>query len=207
MKKFEPSIAIVILSIVLSACAGPALRDEINRPEPSYAMAPATTGILAENAARLTEGGRPVSGFRLLDGSREALEWRLALIDSATSSIDLITYLWYPDSSGRLMLERVVLAAQRGVQVRLVIDDLLTIGQDQLLANLNSLPNIEVRLQYAHAREAPCGRRARRDRWWPQYRRPLFWFEQRLQLPRSRRPRYRPDRRRGKRNVRPLLEQ
>jgi putative cardiolipin synthase len=146
MNKSKPSIAIVILSIVLSACAGPALRDEIDRPEPSYAMAPATTGILAENAARLTEGGRPVSGFHLLDGSREALEWRLALIDSATSSIDLITYLWYPDSSGRLMLERVVLAAQRGVHVRLVIDDLLTIGQDQLLANLNSLPNIEVRL-------------------------------------------------------------
>jgi putative cardiolipin synthase len=137
---------IAVTLILLTACAGPGLRDEIARPEPSFAEPPATAGILAENAARLADEDGPVSGFRLLDGSREALEWRLALIDSATSSIDLITYLWYPDSSGRLMLERVVLAAQRGVHVRLVIDDLLTIGQDQLLANLHSLPNIEVRL-------------------------------------------------------------
>jgi putative cardiolipin synthase len=137
---------IAVTLILLTACAGPGLRDEIARPEPSFAKPPATAGTLAENAARLADRDGTVSGFRLLDGSREALEWRLALIDSATSSIDLITYLWYPDSSGRLMLERVVLAAQRGVHVRLVIDDLLTIGQDQLLANLHSLPNIEVRL-------------------------------------------------------------
>ena len=54
------------------------------------------------------------SGFMLLDGSREALEWRIALIDSAISGVDIQTYLWSPDNSGRVMLERAVLAAERG---------------------------------------------------------------------------------------------
>ena len=146
MKQLRQTGGVVLLLLLLTACAGPALKDDIHRPEPSFAKPPAATGILAESARRLDGAGDSVSGFRLLDGSREALEWRLALIDSATSSIDLITYLWYPDSSGRLMLERVILAAQRGVHVRLVIDDLLTFGQDQLLANLHDQPNIEVRL-------------------------------------------------------------
>ena len=52
-----------------------------------------------------TANGPENSGFHLLDGSREALNWRLALIDSAVSSVDIMTYLWYPDAAGRLILE------------------------------------------------------------------------------------------------------
>ena len=86
------------------------------------------------------------SGYQLLDGSHDALTWRLALIDSAVSSLDIMTYLWYPDASGGLIFERAVLAARRGVRVRLVVDDLMTIGQEQLHADLARQPNIEVRL-------------------------------------------------------------
>jgi putative cardiolipin synthase len=68
------------------------------------------------------------------------------LIDSAVSSIDIQTYLWYPDNAGRLILERAVQAAQRGVHVRMIVDDLLTIGQDQLIRQLENHPNIEFRL-------------------------------------------------------------
>jgi putative cardiolipin synthase len=57
-----------------------------------------------------------------------------------------MTYLWYPDAAGRLILERAVLAAHRGVRVRLVVDDLMTIGQEQLHADLARQPNIELRL-------------------------------------------------------------
>ncbi|MEP1470515.1 MAG: phospholipase D family protein [Halieaceae bacterium] len=99
---------------------------------------------MAEEIA--AEHGQEHSGFHLLDGSAEGLTWRLALIDSAVSSIDVQTYLWYPDNSGRLMLERVVHAANRGVKVRLIVDDLLLQGHDQLVANLQAQPNIEFRL-------------------------------------------------------------
>ena len=137
----------VFLLTLLAACAGPALQDEVPQSAPSYAKAPAEAGALADLARSIEDKYEPgISGFRLLDGSRDGLEWRLALIDSAVSSLDVMTYLWYPDVSGRLILERAVLAAQRGVRVRLVVDDLLTIKQDQLLADINDHPNIELRL-------------------------------------------------------------
>ena len=136
-----------IMLIVVSACAGPGLKDDVEPREPTYARPPATTGIIADAANGIAERhGTGTSGFKLLDASRDGLEWRLALIDSAVSSVDIMTYLWYPDVSGRLILERAVLAAQRGVHVRLVVDDLLTIDQDQLIVDLNNQPNIELRL-------------------------------------------------------------
>jgi len=145
--RWKTRISLPILAVVLCACAGPQLQQDVERPEPSYALAPATTGILAEMAARIHAANGPeYSGFHLLNESHESLAWRLALIDSAVSSVDIMYYLWYPDASGRLVLERAVLAARRGVRVRLVVDDLLTVGQEQLHADLERQPNIEVRL-------------------------------------------------------------
>ena len=140
-------LALPLIVFFLAACAGPRLQQDVERPEPSYALAPATTGMLADIAARVEAGHGPEhSGFHLLDESYEALMWRLALIDSAVSSLDIMTYLWYPDVAGRLVLERAVIAAQRGVHVRLVVDDLMTIGQEHVFADLQREPNIELRL-------------------------------------------------------------
>jgi putative cardiolipin synthase len=145
MYKRLPLFAVVIS--LLTACSGASLRDDIVRPEPSYASPPATEGILADIARDIAlEHGDEYSGFKLLDGSYDALAWRLALIDSAVSSLDIQTYLWYPDFAGKLILQRAIDAALRGVNVRLVVDDLLTIGQDQLLYELDQLPNVEVRM-------------------------------------------------------------
>lgn len=135
------------MAATLLACAGPQLRTDIERAEPSYALPPAASGALAEMAERIHAENSPEhSGFHLLDESHESLTWRLALIDSAVSSIDIMTYLWYPDVAGRLILERAVTAAHRGVHVRLVVDDLMTIGQEDVFADLQREPNIELRL-------------------------------------------------------------
>jgi len=140
-------LAFITGILLVTACAGPALKQEIIRFEPTYAKSPAKQGILYELAEDITSNHGPESsGFRLLDHSYDALLARLALIDSAVSSLDIQTYLWYPDNSGRIILERAVRAADRGVHVRLIIDDLLTIGQDQLIYELDQRPNIELRL-------------------------------------------------------------
>jgi len=135
------------VTLLLAACASPSLRDEIIRYDPSYAKVPATKGVLAEMADEIfIAHGTDHSGFRLLDNSFDALNWRLALIDSATSSIDIQTYLWYPDNSGKLVMQRSVQAAERGVYVRMIIDDLVTAGLDQQIYELNQHPNIEIML-------------------------------------------------------------
>ena len=86
------------------------------------------------------------SGFLPLERNEAALLWRLVLIDSATRSLDLQYYLWYADFSGRLLLEAVIRAADRGVQVRILVDDLLTVGEDEDIAALDAHPNVQVRL-------------------------------------------------------------
>ena len=98
--------------ITLCGCGSTGLKKEPIEIPPTYAPAPAESGVLAEMAGRIAEEhGSDHSGFHLLDSSLEGLNWRLALIDSAVSSIDVQTYLWYADNSGRLVLERVVHAA------------------------------------------------------------------------------------------------
>jgi len=137
----------LILVLVLVACSSPSLRKNTARSVPSFANAPATEGPLAEIAKHIYQANGPeYSGFKLLDRSFDGLAWRLALIDSATSSLDIQTYLWYPDNAGRLILEHAVDAANRGVRVRLIVDDLLTIGLGQLMYELENHKNIEMRL-------------------------------------------------------------
>jgi putative cardiolipin synthase len=143
-----PRVAALLAALLLlAACAGPAMKKDIVRFESTYAKPPAEEGILYELSNAITaEHGPDKSGFRLLDHSYDALIARLALIDSAVSSLDIQTYLWYPDNVGRIILERAIHAANRGVHVRLIVDDLLTIGRDQLIFELDQRPNIEVRL-------------------------------------------------------------
>ena len=149
-QRFYPGFnvpCLMALAMAMASCASPGLKEEIYRPTASYSLPPASSGVLAGLANTLSQQiDEGQSGFRLLDDSYNSLLWRLALIDSAVNSVDIVTYLWYPDNSGKLLLERAVLAAQRGVHVRLVIDDLLTIGQDQLIADIENEANIELRL-------------------------------------------------------------
>jgi len=116
-------------------------------PPEQHASVPAHAGILAEVARFVSDSYGPnQSGFWLLDRNADALRWRLVLIDSTVSSLDLMYYLWYGDDSGRLLLKRVIRAADRGVRVRLLIDDMLLIGNDKALVALDRHPNIELRL-------------------------------------------------------------
>ncbi len=133
--------------LLLTACAGPSLREDRVEKAMSYARPPADSGILREVADDIMgRHGDDHSGMLLLDDSQFALTARLALIDSAVSSLDIQTYLWYPDNAGRLILERSIEAANRGVHVRLLVDDLITVGLDQLMWELEQRPNVELRL-------------------------------------------------------------
>jgi len=86
------------------------------------------------------------SGFRLLADNTRALMTRIALADRATRSIDLQTYIFANDATGRLMAQRLLAAADRGVHVRLLVDDIDIANQEFAFAALDAHPNIEIRL-------------------------------------------------------------
>jgi putative cardiolipin synthase len=147
-------VLMLTVAVMLGACAtGKVKRYE--RPAPEQAMAARPDGAFAniESAIRAANGPE-ASGFELIDRNEDGLRWRLALIDSAKYSIDAQYYLWYGDAAGRLLMKRLLDAADRGVHVRLLIDDLNTLIRtasivslrDEVAAWVNAHPNVELRL-------------------------------------------------------------
>ena len=85
------------------------------------------------------------SAFRLLGDNVEAFHSRLMLIDHAQQSIDAQYYAIEDELTGRLFLHRLLMAADRGVRVRLLIDDLNTDGRDALFSALDQHPYMSIR--------------------------------------------------------------
>lgn len=104
------------------------------------------TTRLGQSVVPLAESHPTQSGVFPLISGRDALAARALLAESAEHSIDAQYYIWRRDLSGTLLLESLHRAADRGVHVRLLLDDNNTVNSDPLLAALNAHPNIELRL-------------------------------------------------------------
>jgi putative cardiolipin synthase len=87
-----------------------------------------------------------LSGFSLLSHGREAFIVRLALADLAEQSLDMQYYMWDGDTTGRIVVDHVMKAADRGVRVRLLVDDPFYKDSDSVKACLDAHPNVEIRL-------------------------------------------------------------
>lgn len=111
---------------------------------------------LTPDAARDTPLGRAIaplaaqhpgkSGIHPLADAYDAFAARMMLARAAQRSLDVQYYIWHDDMTGTMLLEALHEAADRGVRVRLLLDDNGTAGLDKLLAALDAHPNIEVRL-------------------------------------------------------------
>ncbi len=86
------------------------------------------------------------SRFLPVHNNDDGLAWRLALIEQAEKTIDAQYYSWRADTSGRLLINKLIEAADRGVRIRLLLDDINTFGADRQIAILNQHSNIQVRL-------------------------------------------------------------
>ncbi|XZG69985.1 phospholipase D family protein [Chitinibacteraceae bacterium HSL-7] len=138
----RPSLAALIsLSSLLGACAQlPSVPPGTARPT---GTAPSP---LIESVSHQTEQHPGLSGVSPLRQGRTALLSRLALANAATRSLDVQYYIWHNDLTGRLLLWAILDAADRGVSVRVLLDDLGTNPDDKVLRTLATHDNIEVRL-------------------------------------------------------------
>jgi putative cardiolipin synthase len=86
------------------------------------------------------------SGFRMYSAGVDGLLLRLELIAQAKSTLDLQYYIFHGDESGRLVTEALLHAAQRGVRVRVLVDDGESARGDEQLLALAGEPHVAIRV-------------------------------------------------------------
>lgn len=135
---------VVAIAIVAARCAFtlPVTTQRVD----STALPPARSGVLAEAMARKAAAHEGLTGIAALQSGVDAFAARIILADMAVSAIDVQYYIWRGDLTGYLLLAALQRAADRGVRVRLLLDDNGTFGLDPELAALDAHPNMEVRL-------------------------------------------------------------
>ncbi|WP_128177547.1 phospholipase D family protein [[Pantoea] beijingensis] len=101
---------------------------------------------LARAITPLTDRHPHVSGVHPLSDGMDAFAARYLLTSMAERTLDVQYYIWQNDMSGRLLFSALLAAAERGVFIRLLLDDNNTMGLDETLSELNRHPNIEIRL-------------------------------------------------------------
>jgi putative cardiolipin synthase len=135
----------ILLALVL-ALGGCATVD-FDAPKPaSEALTDTGDTYLGELLAETFHRPRDESGFYIVTDPIDALAIRLLLAERAQRSIDAQYYMIKGDVIGNVFFQTLLRAADRGVRVRLLIDDINTAGMDEVLGGMAEHPNIELRL-------------------------------------------------------------
>ena len=144
---YRPTIIVQLLTAVLillnAGCA--TLPKDFDRPE-SYALTDTENTALGKVRAKERAEHPGKSGFRLLGNGLDAFVARAVLANYAERSIDVQYYLYHNDLVGKLFTDLLLKAADRGVRVRLLVDDMDLADRDLSAAAMDSHPNMEVRI-------------------------------------------------------------
>ncbi len=137
------TLTFLVLLSVLSSCAS--LPKNTDRTE-SHALTDTQDTLLGRDVQDYLGQGKTEDGFILLDSGLDAFVARAALAEAAERSLDVQYYLYHSDLVGKLFTGFLWNAAERGVRVRLLIDDMGLAGRDEGIVALDSHPNIELRI-------------------------------------------------------------
>ena len=135
--------SLVLLFALLAGCA--TVPFDYPR-EHSEAISAAEDTQLSAIAAQWNGNKHGQSGFYPLIAGNDALGTRLWLMDVAQKSIDIQYFMIKGDLAGLMIIKRLIMAADRGVRVRFLLDDAFTSIGDDVLLFADAHPNIEVRL-------------------------------------------------------------
>lgn len=133
-----------LFSALLAGCSLPSLDNRTTSR--TLGITESETTALGRAIVPLVQAHPGKSGITALADAHGAFAARMLLARAAQKSLDVQYYIWRGDITGTLLLDELRAAADRGVRVRLLLDDNGTNGLDKTLAALNSHPNIEIRL-------------------------------------------------------------
>ena len=135
--------SLLIFFLLLSGCAS--LPDNSNRTE-SYVITDTAETKLGKDLQDARELGETQDGFIILDSGLDAFVARIALAEVAEKSLDVQYYLYHNDLIGGLFTAKLLRAADRGVRVRLLVDDMDMEDRDHGILAIDNHPNIEIRV-------------------------------------------------------------
>lgn len=135
---------VLICACVLFAEGCASLPKEAPREQSAALADPATTAL--GRLAAQSSPDQALSGFHVIASGEEAYGTLISLADHATRTLDLQYYLIEADESSREILRHVRAAAERGVRVRVLVDDLHSDGKDRAFLRFAGHRNIEVRM-------------------------------------------------------------
>jgi len=142
-RSYRKSFALAILVLLSTACASlPPIEDRAE----SLTLRDTDKTTLGLEVSRQALAHPGQSGFYLLGRGLDAFVARAVLASVAESSIDAQYYLLHNDLVGKLFIGELLKAADRGVRVRLLVDDMAINGSDTGAAVLDAHPNFEVRI-------------------------------------------------------------
>ncbi len=135
--------ALPLVALLVTGCAS--LPKDVERT-PSFTVEDTSQTRLGVDIAPLVATHPDNSGFFALQNGIDAFAARALLILNADKTLDLQYYIWHEDLTGKALHNLLLQAADRGIRVRLLLDDLDTAGKDEMLLVIDSHPNIEIRL-------------------------------------------------------------
>jgi putative cardiolipin synthase len=136
-------LIVATLALIFSGCAS--LPGNVAREE-SHALQDTATTTLGRQSQAELQAHPGLSAFRPLKSGVDALLARVVLAEAAQRSLDVQYYIWHDDLTGRIFANALLRAADRGVRVRVLLDDVGARANDQVLLSLDSHPNIGIRL-------------------------------------------------------------
>ncbi|WP_179401276.1 phospholipase D-like domain-containing protein [Burkholderia guangdongensis] len=139
------ALAVCALLALVAGCATHPPATTLNRTV-SHALPPDVKTPLSDALAAPEAAHPGESGFRLLPTGTEALQARVALGLAAKKTLDMQYYIATEDKTGKMLLGVALYAADHGVRVRMLVDDLNFRDIGRVMASINSHPNIEVRV-------------------------------------------------------------
>lgn len=135
--------ALIICSLSINGCGSlPTTSDQASHRSPDSIPRSELARIFVDRA----NTDKTHSGFILLRNGDRALYERAALADIAEHTIDAQYYIWNSDRSGRYLAQKLIEAADRGVSVRILLDDFSIGNRNQHILAVHSHPQVEVRV-------------------------------------------------------------
>ncbi|MBE2275043.1 MAG: phospholipase D family protein [Rhodobacteraceae bacterium] len=139
-------LTLAVLALALGAARLAFRLPSLEGRTVSKSLAPDPQTPLARAILPAAAAHPALTGIRPLWKGIDAYAARILLARAARQSIDARYYIWQRDRTGLPLLAELKAAAERGVRVRLLVDDNGTPGMDSDLAAMNALPNFEVRV-------------------------------------------------------------